>query len=105
MACSRSNYRYNLLFEILQTLYLPRLDMGVRRDRKNRIQHDQRVSRIENGHLKRDERGRRDIALRLLLGKGTLPYTPTVMNWLSKAIDKRSNHITQGDVDAFLGKK
>jgi hypothetical protein len=76
--------------------------MGVRRDRKDLTLAKQHTSRIENGHEKRKERARRDIRLKDALKKGSLPYTPTVLSWLSAAIDKPSTQITQADVDAFL---
>jgi hypothetical protein len=76
--------------------------MGKRRDRKDLVIVKAQASRIENGHLKRDERNRRDKRLKSLLQKGSLPYTPTIMSWLSQAIDKPSTRITQSDVDTFL---
>lgn len=76
--------------------------MGVRRDRKNLTLAKQHASRIENGHEKRKERVRRDSRLKAMLQKGKLPYTPTVMSWLSAAIDKPTTQITQADVDQYL---
>jgi hypothetical protein len=76
--------------------------MGVRRKRKDRILAQQQQSRIENGHLKRAERERRDERLRTLVKNGKLPFTPTVMSWLSATLDKPSRLITQADVDKFL---
>ncbi|VTS07183.1 hypothetical protein [Tuwongella immobilis] len=72
------------------------------RFRMNR--HDMRVSRIENGKLKRKERARRHLRLKSLLSQGSLPYTPTVMSWLSAELDKPSTQITAEDVQAFLAK-
>jgi hypothetical protein len=76
--------------------------MGVRRKRKDRILAGQQESRIENGHLKRSERERRDERLKTLVKNGKLPYTPTVMSWLSARLDKPGRLITQADVDKFL---
>ena len=76
--------------------------MGVRRKRKDRILAGQRTSRIENGHLKRSERGRREARLKDLVTKGQLPFTPTVLSWLSMELDKPGRLITQADVDKYL---
>jgi hypothetical protein len=76
--------------------------MGVRRKRKDRILAGQQQSRIENGHLKRDERVRREARLRTLVKNGKLPFTPTVLSWLSARLDKPGRLITQADVDKFL---
>jgi hypothetical protein len=76
--------------------------MGVRRKRKDRILAGQQQSRIENGHLKRAERERRDERLRTLVKNGKLPFTPPVMSWLSARLNKPGRLITQADVDKFL---
>jgi hypothetical protein len=76
--------------------------MGVRRKRKDRILAGQQQSRIENGHLKRAERERRDERLRTLVKDGKLPFTPPVMSWLSAKLNKPGRLITQADVDKFL---
>jgi hypothetical protein len=72
---------------------------GVRLDR---LQQDNAESRIRNSDRKRKERARRDLRLRQLLQKGTFPYTPTVMSWLSVRIDKPTSRITPEDVAAYL---
>ncbi|MSR52725.1 MAG: hypothetical protein EXS09_05480 [Gemmataceae bacterium] len=76
--------------------------MGVRRKRKDRILANQQTSRIENGHLKRSERSRRDARLKDLVQKGKLPFTPPVLSWLSAELDKPGRLITQADVDKYL---
>lgn len=76
--------------------------MGIRRKRKDRILADQQASRAENGHYKRAERVRRDVRLKALVKKGKLPFTPTVLSWLSAELDKPGRLITQADVDQFL---
>jgi len=70
------------------------------RFRMNR--HDMQVSRIVNGKLKRKERARRDIRLKILLAAGSLPYTPLVMSWISAKLDKPSTQITAEDIQAYL---
>jgi hypothetical protein len=79
--------------------------MGARRIRREQRQVDMRDSRINNGLIKMKERARRDKRLREALRNGALPYTPTVMSWLSQAIDKPSSRIVQADIDRFLAQK
>ena len=76
--------------------------MGIRRKRKDRILAGQQQSRIDNGHLKRAERHRRDDRLKVLVKKGKLPFTPPVLSWLSVKLNKPGRMITQADVDKFL---
>ena len=76
--------------------------MGVRRDRLDLRIVEMQESRLENGHKKRKERVRRDIRLKELVKKGTLPFTPTILSMLSQKLDKPGLKITQADVDAFL---
>jgi hypothetical protein len=76
--------------------------MGARRIRREQRQVDMAESRQVNGLKKRKERGRRDQRLTEALGKGKLPYTPTIMSWLSHHLGKPSTRITQADVDRVL---
>ncbi|RLS85016.1 MAG: hypothetical protein DWI06_02700 [Planctomycetota bacterium] len=73
-----------------------------RKLRKTLQKQDQRRSRIENGAKKNKERDRKELRLKAALSIGGLPYTPTIMSWLSQAIDKPSKQIVQADVDTFL---
>ncbi len=76
--------------------------MGQRRIRRMQRQVDMKTSRRKNGVLKVKERVRREIRMKTLLKAGTLPYTPSVMSWLSVQLDKPSTRITQADVDGLL---
>jgi len=76
--------------------------MGLRRVRRMQRQHDMKVSRKKNGVLKSKERLRRTTRMTAILKKGKLPYTPSVMSWLSEQLDKKSTRITQADVDGLL---
>ena len=40
--------------------------------------------------------------LKAALANGMLPYTPTIMSWLSAALDTPSKQIVQADIDTFL---
>lgn len=76
--------------------------MGARRKRRDRRRADQITSRIENGVVKNKERDRRKQRLKEKLQAGNLPYTPTVMSWLSAELDKPSRQITPADVKNWL---
>jgi hypothetical protein len=79
--------------------------MGARRIRREQRQFDMVQSRIRNGKVKKKERQRRQARLVEMVKKGKLPYTPTVMSWLSVALDKPSSRITPQDVEQFLQQK
>jgi hypothetical protein len=76
--------------------------MGLRRIRRMQRQVDMKVSRKKNGVLKVKERLRRTERMKTILKNNKLPYTPTVMSWLSEQLDKPSSRITQADVDTLL---
>ena len=73
--------------------------MGARRIRREQIQHDQKVSRRENGILKVKERARRDARMLAVIKDQKLPFLPGVMSWLSIKLDKPSRLIKQEEVD------
>jgi len=60
------------------------------------------LSRRENGMKKDKERQRRDRRMREIIQKGTFPYTPSVMSWLSQQLDEPSSRIKPGDVQKLL---
>jgi hypothetical protein len=59
-------------------------------------------SRLRNGIVKVKERARRDARMLEVVKKGKLPFTPPVMTWLSRQVDKPSRLITQADVDQLV---
>jgi hypothetical protein len=67
--------------------------MGIRRVRRMQRQFDMALSRRENGMVKSKERVRRDLRMTALVKKGSLPYTPPVMSWLSVQLDKPATKI------------
>jgi hypothetical protein len=79
--------------------------MGARRIRREQRLVDMDLSRRTNGMRKMYERQRRHARMIELLQKGKLPYTPTIMSWLSAALDKPATRIVQADVDALLKTK
>ena len=78
--------------------------MGARRIRREQRRVDMAESRRVNGTRKAKERARREDRLLEMLKKGKLPYTPTVMSWLSATLDKPATRIVQADVDALLAR-
>jgi hypothetical protein len=76
--------------------------MGARRIRREQVATDQALSRRTNGMRKMKEHVRRDKRMIDLVKKGTLPYTPAIMSWLSDKLDKPSSRIVQTDVDGLL---
>src|SRR5262249_8008424 len=57
--------------------------MGARRIRREQRREDMAHSRRTNGMRKMHERARRKERMLELIKKGKLPYTPSVMSWLS----------------------
>jgi hypothetical protein len=78
--------------------------MGARRIRREQRQIDMADSRLRNGILKVKEHARRDARMLEVVKKGKLPFTPPVMSWLSRQIDKPSRLITQADIDKLVKK-
>jgi hypothetical protein len=76
--------------------------MGQRRIRRQQRQVDMQTSRRKNGALKKKEHVRRQARMIGLLKKGSLPYLPSVMSWLSVQLDKPSTRIKKEDVDRLL---
>ena len=77
--------------------------MGARRIRREQRQFDMAASRIRNGTEKKKERARRQTRMVELIKKGHLPYTPSIMSWISAQLDKPTTRITQVDVDRLVG--
>jgi hypothetical protein len=78
------------------------MPLDSRKRRRLMRQADMRESRIENGLRKRGERARRDATMHELIKKGTFPYTPAVLSWLSVKLDKPGRMITPEDVKKLV---
>ena len=76
--------------------------MGQRRIRREQRQVDQKASRSRNGIVKVKEHVRRDKRVLETVKKGSLPYLPHVMSWLSERLDKPSRLITKDDIDKLV---
>jgi hypothetical protein len=79
--------------------------MGARRIRREQRRVDQNESRRTNGMRKMAERERRATRMTEIIKKGKLPYTPSVMSWLSAQLDKPARLIQQAEVDKLLAGK
>jgi hypothetical protein len=63
------------------------------------------VIRVVNGHLKRKERASRDKRMAELIAKGTFPYIPSVMSWVSAQLGKPASQVTEAEAKALASKK
>ncbi|QEL18831.1 hypothetical protein [Limnoglobus roseus] len=70
--------------------------------RMDRARDNAAISRAVNGALKRKERASRDKRMTAIVKKGSLPYIPSVMSWLSVKLDKPSTQITQDEVNNLV---
>jgi hypothetical protein len=62
--------------------------------RMDRMRDKSAQSRTVNGLLKRKERKNRDARMQELLKKGSFPYTPAIMSWVSVKLGKPTTLIT-----------
>jgi hypothetical protein len=69
--------------------------------RMDRIRANGKISRIANGHLKRKERANRDKKMAELIQKGTFPYIPSVMSWVSEKLGKPATQVTEAEAKAL----
>jgi hypothetical protein len=85
--------------------------MGARRIRREQRQTDMAESRRTNGMVKDKERARRASRMIDIIKKGQpvdqiktgqLPYTPSVISWLSGVLDKPARQIGADDVRRVL---
>ncbi|MCZ2343757.1 MAG: hypothetical protein LC104_18465 [Bacteroidales bacterium] len=69
--------------------------------RMDRMRDKAAISRTVNGLLKRKERKNRDARMKELLQKGTFPYTPAIMSWVSVQLNKPTTLITAEEARAL----
>ncbi len=70
--------------------------------RMDRARANGKISRIENGHLKRKERASRDKKMVELIKNGTFPYLPAVQSWLCIQLGKTVSEITEAEAKALV---
>ena len=61
-------------------------------------QQDAAATKARNVIVKTKENSRRDARMLDVVKNGSLPYTPTVMSWISRKLDKPSSKLTQEDI-------
>ena len=77
--------------------------MGIHRSHlRRRTRQDHAATKIVNRVYKDKERVRRDARIIEKIKTGELPYTPMVMSWLSRKLDKPSSAITEADVKKLV---
>ena len=69
--------------------------------RMDRARANGKISRIENGHLKRKERANRDKKMAELIKKGPFPYIPSVQSWVSEQLGKPFTQVTEAEAAAL----
>ena len=65
--------------------------------RMDRARANGKISRIENGTLKRKERAKRDAKMVELLKKGKFPYIPSMQTWVSEKLGKPFTQVTEAE--------
>ena len=76
--------------------------MGARRDRLDGRIAKATATRRQNSPIKTRERARREAKMLTLLKDNKPPYTPAVMSWLSRKLDKPAGKITPKEIKALL---
>lgn len=77
--------------------------MGIHRSAlKRRRRTDAAETKARNRIAKAQERARRDARILEMTKKGSLPYTPMVMSWLSRKLDKKAGRITSEDIKTLV---
>jgi hypothetical protein len=69
--------------------------------RMDRARDNAAISRSENGARKRKEKVNREKRMKGLLKKGTFPFTPAILNWVSLQLDKPANKLTADECKKF----
>lgn len=78
-------------------------NMGIHRSHlRRRVREDAKDQKVRNRVVKTSERVRRDARMIEKLKARSLPYSPTVMSWLSRKLGKSSGTITPQDVQSLL---
>ena len=76
--------------------------MGARRERLDGRQAKATKTRRQNSPIKTRERQRREDRMLKVLKDSKPPYTPAVMSWLSRKLDKPAAKITPKEIKALL---
>jgi len=76
--------------------------MGYRRTRRDKMIKSQTALRRKNSPRKEAQHARRHEQMLSLVRRGSFPYTPGVMSWLSVQLGKKAARITPQDVQKLL---
>ncbi len=76
--------------------------MGTRRDRLDNRLAKATKTRRQNSPIKTRERSRRAATIIGLIKRSKPPYTPAVMSWLSRELDKPAKKITPEDIKTVI---
>jgi hypothetical protein len=74
-----------------------RMSTSTRMDRARKLG---RITRGVNSIRKRKGRAAKEKRMKSLIAKGTYPYTPVIMSWLSETLGKPSTQITADEAKA-----
>lgn len=74
-----------------------------RKQKRTRRAVDAIATKAENRPLKESERRRRDARMMLKLKSCKPPFSPAVMSWLSRKLDKKASAVTPQEVKALIG--
>ena len=74
------------------------------RVRMDKLRDRHAIARVANGTFKRKARAARDIRMAELLAKGTFPYTPAVMSWVSVKLGKPTTQVTEAETKELAKK-
>ncbi|MHC5111337.1 MAG: hypothetical protein ACYTHJ_15825 [Planctomycetota bacterium] len=78
--------------------------MGIHRSAlRRRNREDAATTKLGNRDRKAAERTRRNDRMVAKLKSGSLPYSPSVMSWLSRELAKPAGKITQDDIKSITG--
>ena len=72
--------------------------------RMGRARANGKISRRENGHMKRKERANRDKRMAELVTSGKFPFTPSIMSYLSVKLGRPSTQINEAEAKAAVAK-
>ena len=76
--------------------------MGRRSEGKRQRREDAQGASVRNRVVKAKERARRNTRMMETIRKDDPPYSPTVMSWLSRSLNKKASKITADDVKTLI---
>ena len=76
--------------------------MGIRHERLEMRKAKATKIRRRNSPIKTRQRQRRETVMLARLRRSQPPYTPAMLSWLSRKLDKPARRITPQDIKALL---